>query len=336
MNNRNVKRVRTLPLMLVLLVLAASLFSILLQIGIRLILNQWLNLTSIVPLAIVSLVFQVTHFPFSITMVLWLASRSGQTSRSTWLVPIAMLVVTSSFPAITFLLSLFQLGGRYSPGPTSYQLMMVWQGVLRSSLVSYVFMAFVFRAATLHLRPVEATASVHRLSITILILLTTIVAVMLSLDSVVNQLLQLQPGLGIIANKSLMGFGFLLSVLNAFNSTLLWFSIAWLLVSRNPRRWLGVLGLPMHWIIGGLNCFLFQPMYLNQRQKISNSQMLFDIWYFVGSYGVIIFHDLIALVCFGVIHAAGYRWDILRPLPDEQAAFEQNADAIPPVLVPQT
>lgn len=336
MNEGNVKRVRAIPLMLVLLVLAASVFSNLLQFGIGFILNQWTSFTSGVRLTVVALVFQATRFPFAVTIVLWLASRSGRTSMSTWLVPISMIVIASTFPAIGFLLSLFQSGGGFSLGPTSYQLMLVWQSVLRSSLTSYIFMAFAFRAATLHLRPVDATASVHRLSVTILMLLTATVAVMLSLDAVVNQWLQSQPGLGIIANKTLTNFGFLLSVVNEFNSTILWFSIAWLFVARNPRRWIGVLGLSMHWVIVGLNCFLFLPMYLNQWQTISNSQMPYDIWYFVGSYAVNIFHDLIALVCFGMIHVAGYRWDIHGPLPAEQGELKQNADDIPPVLAPQT
>lgn len=335
MNNGKDKRVRAIPLMLVLLVLAASVFSNVLQGVIGGVLNRWVSLTSGVSLIIVSLVMQATYFPFSTTMVLWLASRSGRTSMSTWFVPIAMLVIASAFPAIGFLFSLLQSGGGFSFGPTSYQFMLVWQSVLRSSLTSYVFMAFAFRAATLHLRPVEATASVHRLSVTILMLLTATVAVMLSLDAVVNQWLQSQPGLGAIANESLTRFGFLLSVLHEFNSTLLWFSIAWLLVARNPRRWIGALGLSMHWILGGLYCFLILPMYMNQWQTSVNSPMPFDIWYFAGAYAVSIFHDLVALVCFGIIHAAGYRWDIDKPLPAEQAAFEQNADAIPPVLATQ-
>lgn len=335
MNHGNDKRVRAIPLMLVLLVLAASVFSNVLQGVIGGVLNRWVSLTSGASLTIVSLAMQATNFPFSIAIVLWLASRSGRTSMSTWSVPIAMLAIASAFPAIGFLLSLFQSGGRFSFAPTSYQLMLVWQGVFRSSLTSYVFMAFAFRAATLHLRPVDATASVHRLSVTILMLLTATVAVMLSLDAVVNQWLQSQPGHGAIANDSLTSFGFLLSVLHEFNSTLLWFSMAWLLVPRNPRRWIGALGLSIHWIAGGLYCFLILPMYLNQWQTSMNSPMQFDVWYFAGSYAVSIFHDLVALVCFGIIHAAGYRWDIHRSLSAEQGGFEHNADVIPPVLVTQ-
>ena len=76
------------------------------------------------------------------------------------------------------------------------------------------------------------------------------------------------------------------------------------------------------------------PIYLNQWET-PITQMQFDIWYYAGWYAVSIFHDVIALICFGMIHTAGYRWDILRPVPAEQVAVEQNADAIPPVLAPQ-
>ena len=56
MNDANIKRVRALPLMLVLFVLAASVFSNLMQYGIGGMLKQWTSLASGVSSTIVLLV----------------------------------------------------------------------------------------------------------------------------------------------------------------------------------------------------------------------------------------------------------------------------------------
>ena len=343
MNDGNVKPVRPIPLMLVLLVLAVSIFSDLIHHGIGSIYYRWTSLATLrdrVPYGLVIIASEELHFPFTATIVLWLASRSGRTSWSTWFVPFAMLVALG-IPSLRLVLRLFlSFMNDVWYSSLSEHIVSIWQNVFRRNINTYVFLAFAFRLSTLHLRPVDSTASVHRLSVTILMLLTGTIAVMLSLDVAANRWVQSYPENLFFANESLTRFWFLLSVLHEFNSAMLWFSIAWLMVARNAMRWIGVLGLSIHWIIDGLYCFVFLPLYLNQLQASFLamfspgfiSMYRFEIWYFAGRFAVSIVHDVMTIACFGIIHVAGYRWDIHRPLPKEQVAFEQNADAIPPVL----
>ena len=72
-------------------------------------------------------------------------------------------------------------------------------------------------------------------------------------------------------------------------------------------------------------------MYLDQVQPILGTKPQLTFWYFVGSFAVSILHDLIVLLCFGIIHVAGYRWDIRRP----KLAADDELDtegSVPPVL----
>ena len=118
---------------------------------------------------------------------------------------------------------------------------------------------------------------------------------------------------------------------SALSTTLLWLSIAWLFVSRNPMQWIGVSGLLVHFALSGLIYLFVVPMYLDQVQLKLGTKPQLTFWYFVGSFAVSILHDLIVLLCFGIIHVAGYRWDIRRT----KLAAEDELDtecSVPPVL----
>jgi len=313
--------------MLVLLLLGASVFSAVLQSFLPLVLYQWTNLASRLPSSIVSLSYQLFYFPFSLTMVLWLTSRSGRTTWSTWYVPISMLILISAFPAVGMLLPTGNCVIKWS----IVDIMLVWQSALRPNIISFVLMVFAFRAATLYLRPAEALASAHRLSITTILLLTTTVAVTLSFDALATQFALAQEVEIVQLPSSQRFIELVMFVFPKFSTVLLWFSVAWLFVSRNPRRWIGVLGLFIHFAISGLMDLLVFPMYWDQVQPLWGTKPQLAFWYFVGSFAVNIFHDLIVFLCFGIIHVAGYRWDIWRPSLTSDDALDTKG-TIPPVL----
>ena len=123
MNKPNFQRVRSQPTMLLLLFLVASVFSSVLQTVIPLVLFHWTNLGSKLPSSFVSLIYQVFYFPFSLTVVLWLASRSGRTTWSTWCVPISMLMLVSAFPVVGMLFSM----GDSAINLSLVDIMLVWQ-----------------------------------------------------------------------------------------------------------------------------------------------------------------------------------------------------------------
>jgi len=238
-----------------------------------------------------------------------------------------MLILVSAFPAVGMLLPT----GNFAINLSIVNIVLVWQSALRPNITSFVWMAIAFRAATLYLRPVEVQVSAHRLSIANILLLTTTVAVTLSFDAVVFQVANEQEVRIVQPPSSQRFIELVMFVLSEFSTTLFWFSIAWLLVSRNPRRWIGVLGLLIHLLFGGLMYLLFVPTYLNQVQPILGTKPQFAFWFFVGSFVVSIFHDLIVLLCFGIIHVAGYRWDIWRPSLASDDALDTKG-TIPPVL----
>jgi len=312
--------------MLVLLFLVATVCFVVLQTFSGLVLYQWTNLASTLP-TIVPLSFQIFHFPFSLTIVLWLASRSGRTTWSTWYVPISMLILVSAFPAVGMLLPT----GNFAINLSIVNIVLVWQSALRPNITSFVWMAVAFRAATLYLRPVEVQASAHRLSIATILLLTTTVAVTLSFDAVVFQVANEQEVQIVQPPSSQRFIELVMFVFSEFSTVLFWFSVAWLFVSRNPRRWIGVLGLFIHFAISGLMDLLVFPMYWDQVQPLWGTKPQLAFWYFVGSFAVNIFHDLIVFLCFGIIHVAGYRWDIWRPSLTSDDALDTKG-TIPPVL----
>ena len=192
-------------------------------------------------------------------------------------------------------------------------------------------MAFAFRAATLYLRPAEAPTSAHRLSIAAILLLTTTVAIALSFNELVLRF-AIEQKVEIVQLPSSQRFiESVMFIFSALSTTLLWLSIAWLFVSRNPMRWIGVSGLFVHFALSGLMYLLVAPMYLDQVQLNLGTKPQLTFWYFVGSFAVSILHDLIVLLCFGIIHVAGYRWDIRRT----KLAAEDELDTeciVPPVL----
>ena len=236
-----------------------------------------------------------------------------------------------SFPVVGMLFSTGNFVGNFS----IIGIMLVWLHALRPNIISFVLLAFAFRAATLYLRPVEAHASAHRLSITTILLLTTTAAVTLSFDAVVIQFALEQKLQRVQLPSSQRFVELVMFVFREFSTILFWFSIAWLSVARNPRRWIGVLGLLIHFAMGGLIDFLVFPVYWDQVQPIWGTKQQLGIWYFVGSFAVNIFHDLIVLLCFGIIHVAGYRWDIRRPSLASDDALDTK-ETIPPVLATRT
>jgi len=139
------------------------------------------------------------------------------------------------------------------------------------------------------------------------------VAVCLSFDAMMNQFVsgQLHQLCGPIATVPFLGL--LTLFLRELSPTLLWFSFAWLMVSGNTRRWIGILGLAVYLTIDLLNNFLIFPAYMYQWQSTLPTPVPYSNWYYVGGFALRILHAAFVFLCVSLMHVVGYRWDIHRP-----------------------
>ena len=116
----------------------------------------------------------------------------------------------------------------------------------RSQILVPILLAFLFRATTLHLRPVEIVALPCRLTVLSILLLTTAVAIELATDAPTYQNVWTQ-----VINRPQNLFYILFAFLDHAMTALVWFSTAWLFVARNPMRWIGIVGLVVYLIFCG-------------------------------------------------------------------------------------
>ncbi len=316
------------PQMLVLLLLAAMGFSTILQFVVPYVMI-WLISWTPGAAIFLSLLMQFVAFPFWIPCVVWLAARSGRTDWSTWIVPLVLIIA----PNLMVFFGVFAMA-TFLPnvGYMSVRDMIHFQWMsFRSSLLTYVLLAILFRATTLHLRPVEVAALPYRLTILSILLLTSAVAIALSIDVFVNQRVSMQTNTMYPQSNYLSNFLFDFS--NQLSRALVWFSVAWLFVARNSKRWIGIVGLIVYVMLLGVNMLVIAPLITNQGPFPPGVTMpVFGPSYFVGLFAISLFHILVVFLCVGMMHVAGYRWDIRRRLHENDVDFETRMDGMPPML----
>jgi hypothetical protein len=332
MNNVESKTLRPIPLMLVLLLLAAGFLSFAMQYLVQFVFMYWIRPTTSSMLLWIPLLSQAFSFPFWQTCVVWLAARNGKTGWETWTVPSALIATLLVVPVVWWLLYSFFYGiSRMSLGGILY-----WQlsSHFREFLFSVVLMSLAFRVSTLHLRPVNEAASPHRLTVLFLLFLTGAVAIGMCADVLAYQqvIAMNWGGPAIQTNMARMLTTFLHDAL----TVLLWLSAAWLFVADNPKRWFGGIGLVFYWILLGLYFFLVLPTLIFQQSSpaVSNASLV-SFQQLAGSFAISVFHVAIVFLCVGMMHMAGYRWDIRRRLKTELGAKEILIGGAPPLMRPE-
>ncbi len=276
---------------------------------------------------------QIFSFPFSMTCLVWLAGRSGGTGRATWTVPLMLLVAEFVVGIMAGLvLSIIEMGGfpNFRGGDV---LLYQWTDKTRGLLFSFVFLAFLFRASTLHLRPIESKSIPNRLTVLSILGLTTLVAFGLGIDAVINLVIA-QRSSSMFATNDLNYFYLAIVFFYQWMTALIWFSAAWLLVANNSKRWIGSLGLVVYLVFLGVYFFAILPEFIrrqSQESGVTLSTIGFNYW---GAFAISVLQIAIIFFCVGIMHLVGYRWDIRRRLPKE--GFVVPVDGIPPVLELQT
>lgn len=272
---------------------------------------------------------QIFSFPFSMTCVVWLASRSGGTGRATWIVPLILLAAEFLVGTMAgFIISIIETGG-FPKIDGNDVLLYQWTNKTRALLFSYVFLAFLFRASTLHLRPIESKSFPNRLTVISILGLTTLVAMGLGIDTVTN-LAIVQRFTAQVEPNNLNVFFFAIAFFHQLMTAVIWFSAAWLLVANNPKRWIGWLGLVVHLMFLGVYFFAILPEFFRRQTQdngVTISTIGFNYW---GHFAISVFQIAIVFFCVGVMHLVGYRWDIRRRLPT--ADLQMPTDGIPPIL----
>jgi len=206
-----------------------------------------------------------------------------------------------------------------------------WTNKTRSLLFSFVFLAFLFRMSTLHLRPTESTSFPNRLTVLSILGLTTLVAIGLSIDAVMNlAIVQRSPAL--VAPNNFNYFYFATALHHQLMTALIWFSAAWLLVANNSKRWIGWLGLVVHLMFLGVYFFAILPEFFRrqfQDSGVTISTIGFNNW---GYFAISVFQIAIVFLCVSIMHLVGYRWDIRRRLPEITESKVLPIVGIPPIL----
>ena len=215
---------------------------------------------------------------------------------------------------------------------------MVWTQTLRPDVFTYVCFVFLFRATCLHLRPAEVESSPRRLTVLSILGLTTLVAISFGLDAVANRQAFGDPLPGNLPNN-LSRYYFLMTTLYSLSTALMWLSSAWLFVANNRMRWIGVVGLVVYIAYLSVYFFAFLPEFIRQMRQSSSLPSItfsyFDSSFMVFSqFAISVFQIGFVFLYLGMIHLAGYRWDILRRAPSVLEKTEVSVDGIPPVLSP--
>lgn len=318
-------KMRSQPVILVLLFLAAVCLSTILSY-----MTLWLSLSQPSLFGYSILLYQLFSFPFSLVCVVWIAARSGQTSWSTWTVPLLLCVAAMLIWMIEYSLnhstSLNVVMTRDSMEAMAYYF---WNQTQRSALFTYVCLAVLFRVSSLHLRPADAESSPRPLTVRSILGLTTVVAIALGMDAAVNR----ASGQSLLGNSSFLSqYYFLMTAFHTLSMTLAWFSTAWLFVPNNRMRWMGALGIGG--VIALLSAYYFVclPEFYRQRMKLSSVRAFSGSLMHLNQFAVSVFQIGFVFLCVGMIHLAGYRWDILRRMPRGLDKTEVKDNGIPSVL----
>ena len=327
MNSTKIARNRSRPLLLILLLSAAICWSTLFELA-----SSWIVR---IPGLFAYLIYlsPLFAFPFSMTCVVWLAGRSGGTGRATWTVPLILLAAELLVGITAFLvISIIETGGfpNVRGGDVLHN---QWTIKTRALLFSYVFLAFLFRASTLHLRPKESKSFPNRLTVLSILGLTTLVAMGLGIDAVMN-LASMWRLPSMVESSSLSHFYFAIAFFHQLMTALIWFSAAWLLVANNSKRWIGWIGLVAHLVMLGVYFFAILPEFIRLQSQASGVTLSTIGFYYWGHFAISVLQIAIVFFCVGIMHLVGNRWDIRRRLPTE--GFVTPVDSVPPVLELQT
>ena len=179
----------------------------------------------------------------------------------------------------------------------------------------------------------ESRSFPNRLTVLSILGLTTLVAIGLGIDAVIN-LVTGQRSSSMFATNDLNYFYLAIVFFHQWMTALIWFSAAWLLVANNSKRWIGWLGLAVHLMFLSVYFFAILPEFIrmqSQENGVTLSTIGFNYW---GAFAICVLQILIVFFCVGIMHLVGYRWDIRRRLPTEE--YVVPVDAIPPDLDLQT
>ena len=301
--------IRSRPLLLIVLFLAAICWSTLFEI----VLSRLMRFPGLYSYLIY--ISQIFAFPFSMTCVVWLAGRSCGKGWATWIVPLILLAAELLFGIMAGLvLNIIDTGGisNFRGGDV---LLYQWTNKTKALLFSFVFLSFLFRVFTLHLRPIESKSFPNRLTVLSILGLTTLVAIGLGIDAVMN--LAIVPrSIAQVEPNNLNYFYFAIVLHHQLMTALIWFSAAWLLVANNSKRWIGWLGLVLHLMFLGVYYIVILPEFFRQIQEsvATISTIGFNFW---GYFATSVFHIALVFLCVGIMHLVGYRWDIQRRLPEK-------------------
>ncbi len=315
-------RTHSRPLVLILLFLAAICWSTLFEIAS----NRLMRIAGLYSYLIY--LSQIFAFPFPMTCAVWLAGRSCGTGRATWIVPLILLAAEFVVWVMAGLIVGIMEGGVLNLRGQDV-LLYQWTNKTRSWLFSYVFLAFLFRVSTLHLRPIESTSFPNRLTVLSILGLTTLVAIGLGIDGVMN-LAFVQRSPASVGPNTLNYFLFAIAIFHQLMTALIWFSAAWLLVVNNSKRWIGWLGLVVYLIFLGVYFFAILPEFFRRQFQDSGVTILtigFNNW---GYFAISVVQIALVFLCVSVMHLVGYRWDIRRRLPDQTVGEVLPTVGIPP------
>lgn len=131
-----------------------------------------------------------------------------------------------------------------------------------------------------------------------------------SADSLANQFISGQDrsffavGWGVRINRIIGTFIF------AISSSLLWFSMAWLFVAKNPMRWMGGLGLVVYVALIGVLYFVIYPLLTKQQQYPTGVTVPKLGPIYLSLFVVQVLHISFVFLCIGMMHLAGYRQNL--------------------------
>ena len=236
-------------------------------------------------------------------LFVWMASRRGKVSWTTWVVPSALVILTIVIEAIGVAFV------RMPEYPFEFLSQMkfasyVWD-VLKPHTYAIVLFFFLLRLLSLHLHPLEIEECPPRkISIRLMFGLMIVVAICLTLDA--RYRILEGPQIPTSLHGQFLFWGVYLIRLRP---ALVWASIAWLFVASNSRRWIGWCGLTLAFAWLSVSLFVFLPLL--------EGGDWFGRW---PDMIAILKRDLLAFLCLYSMHLAGFRWDIRR----EQSSIEPS------------
>lgn len=260
------------------------------------------TLDTLVHLQYISLPFLLygvfSRVPFLMALFVWMASRRGQVSWNTWVVPASLFIVTLTIEAIGFAIVRMPENPLYFLSQMKFA-SYVWEA-LNPHVYAFVFLFFMLRLLSLHLHPLETEACPpRRISIRLMFGLMIAVAICLTIDA---RYRTLGGARSPTSMRGQLGFWGVYSI--RLRPALVWASIAWLFVASNTQRWIGWSGLTLAFAWLCVQLFFFLPLF-GEHNWFARWQDMFPI----------LRTDFLAFLCLYGMHLARFCWDIRREQP---------------------